>query len=214
MSKEMLDAVKAGDVARVESLLRDMPERANAIDNSGLSALMTALYYRQQKIAELIAAVKPSLSPYEAAALGDEKTLREHLKMDPGNIHGFAPDGFPLLGLAAYFGREKIVAILMEKGADPNREANNGSRLRPIHAAVAAGHQNLLRLLLKHGADPNVGQKGGFTPLMSAAHRGSRTMVEMLLEAGADVTLKSEAGETAKDFALKDGHVEIAALLG
>jgi ankyrin repeat protein len=148
---------------------------------------------------------------FEAAACGLLEPLRQYVRQDAGVVNTFAPDGFTALGLAAYFSREDVVRFLLEHGADAKLAANNGSRVAPIHSAVAARDLSIAQRLLDHGADVNAQQHGGYTALHSAGLHGDLAMAELLLSYGADRSLKSEEGKTAYDMAKEKEH---AALLG
>ncbi len=65
-----------------------------------------------------------------------------------------------------------MVALLLEAGADPDDDADNPARVRPVHAAAAARDVESMRLLLEAGADPNMRQQAGLTALHAAAHAG------------------------------------------
>ena len=71
-----------------------------------------------------------------------------------------------------------------------------------------------VRLLLENKADPNiVDADEHFTPIMHAAAEGQLEVVKILLEYGADPSLKDVDGETARMFAVQNGHTEVANLL-
>lgn len=59
-------------------------------------------------------------------------------------------DGFTPLHNAARKGREKIVAYLLEKGANVN--ADGGGGWTPLHVAAEAGHLAIVKQLVKGGA--------------------------------------------------------------
>ena len=62
------------------------------------------------------------------------------------------------------------VALLLERGADPNR---GGGSLTPLFLAAGDTDPAMLKLLLAHGADPNVENQHGFTPLSLAVSAGT-----------------------------------------
>lgn len=51
------------------------------------------------------------------------------------------------------------------------------------------------------------------SPLMIAAKYGRAEMIKELVKKGADKSLKNVNGETAKDFAVKNNHAELASIL-
>ena len=62
------------------------------------------------------------------------------------------------------------VALLLDRGADPNR---GGGSLAPLFLAAGDTDPAMLKLLLAHGADPNVENQNGFTPLSLAVSAGT-----------------------------------------
>ena len=146
----------------------------------------------------------PALDAFECAALGEEARLAEHLSSDENAVTAVAADGFTALHLASFFGRPGAVRLLLERGADANALAGNGSGLRPLHSAVAARSEELVDLLLAAGADPDARQAGGFTALHAAAKHGDLGIAERLIAAGADAALRTEEGQTALDLAAPD----------
>jgi uncharacterized protein len=49
--------------------------------------------------------------------------------------------------------REPVVALLLERGADPNVR-DDGDNAMPLHFAAEKEHLGIIRLLIEHGADP------------------------------------------------------------
>jgi uncharacterized protein len=157
-----------------------------------VSELLEALYRGDDdRVAELLAA-HPELNPFEAAAFGETKRLRELLDQDPGHANAFGGDGFHPLGLACFFGHVEAARLLLERGADPNALSRNQHvQTAALHAAAAAENKprevryELCRLALEHGADPNLPQGGGFTAIEAARQNGDENVERLLLEHGA-----------------------------
>jgi uncharacterized protein len=174
------------------------------------SPILTALYHRQPEEARRLADVSPSLTIWEAAALGRDERLHALLRDDPALVNAYAPDGFMPLGLAAFFAPAATVRRLLDAGADVGAAARNDMRVQPLHAAVASRNLEAARLLLDRGADPNARQQVGYTPLMGAAGSGRDDLVDLLLDHGADPTAAAEDGKTAAAVARDHGHAALA----
>jgi ankyrin repeat protein len=67
------------------------------------------------------------------------------------------------LHLAAYFGVEGIVRLLLHRGADVKAAATDGET--PLHRASYNGHLEVVQLLLDKGADVKAATEDGETPL-------------------------------------------------
>jgi ankyrin repeat protein len=209
----LIEAVKAGDAAAVAALLARNPGLAAARDESGLPALLVAVYHRQPAIADALAAATGELDALQAAALGRVDDLRARLAADPQAIAARSPDGFTPLHLASFFGGAAAVQALLDAGAPPDADAENALRVRPLHSAAAACDRDAVRALLEAGANPNVGQRGGWTPLHSAAHLDDEEMARLLLDHGADPTLTADDGRDPAAMAADDGSARVQALL-
>lgn len=210
---ELFAAIKAGDLARVEELLAADPALSGARDERGSSAVITAAYWQQPAILAALLARGPQLSFYEAAAAGAPDVLDAALRDDPALLDAYATDGFTALGLASFFGHAEAAALLLARGADPNRASDNDMRVAPLHSAAAGSHLAIVRMLLDRGADPQATQEGGFTALHSAAQNGRADIVEQLLAHGARADARTDDGKTPRDLALEEGHDGVAALL-
>lgn len=210
--KALVAAVKAGDAEAVARLLHDNPSLVNAKDADGTSAVLIATYWGKAHVQQVLLERRPMLTVYEAAAVGRLDRVRELVDAHPASARSFSHDGFTPLHLAAFFGHAPVAFYLLDK-CDANALATNGSRLRPLHSAVAGGKLDIVMALLSHGADANAAQSGGFTPLMGAAQNGDETMARLLLALGADAAATDDAGKTARDMALQHKHDAVAALL-
>jgi ankyrin repeat protein len=168
------------------------------------SAILDAVYRGDEVLlAELLAAT-PRLSVFEAAAVGDAPRLRELLRTDPSAVHGFAPDGWTPLHLAAFFGRGDAVDVLLAAGADVRAVSRNHEGNMPLHAALAGrGVGRISTALLARGADVRATDAGGHTALHHAAFRDDAGLVNTLLAHGADPAAKNRQGQTALAIAVR-----------
>lgn len=211
------DAVRSGDLAAVDEQLRGDASLASARNESGVSALLWAYYTGQPSVAERLLASGVELNIFEAAAAGDLARTRELLARDPSLADACSADGFSPLGLAAFFGRLDVLALLLNEGADPNEPSRNEMRVTPLHSAAAHREPGrslrMAEALLRGGANPNVQQHGGWTPLHQAAAHDQLPMVELLLAHGADPACASVDGQTPADMARAAGYGEVARVL-
>ncbi|HBC75655.1 MAG TPA: hypothetical protein DC017_12555 [Candidatus Wallbacteria bacterium] len=119
-------------------------------------------------------------------------------------------NGFPALFFAAQKGNEKIVKLLLDRGANPNIAgkillpplAEGGEGEAPITAtaltaACAAGKAGIVKMLCAHGADVNFADPQGLTPLIIAVMAKNLDMVKTVVEAGATIEARDSQGFTA-----------------
>ncbi len=208
----MLQALKAGDVSRVEALLAEEPSLADARQD-GVSLLLLALYHQKPEVADAFARRRAELDVFEAAALGRTERVEALLRARPELANAHAPDGFTALGLAAFFGQPDAVRLLLERGAMANTASRNGLKVTPLHSAVARRNVDAAKRLLSAGADPNARQQGGYTPLHGAAAEGDVALARLLLQHGADARAESDKGETPLELARAKGHSAVFELL-
>ena len=127
------------------------------------------------------------------------------------NVNETAPDGISVLVLAAHSGHTKLVAFLLDHGADVNA-ADVG--YTALSAAVLRGDLKMITTLLAHGADPNARlTKGtrvprdtnrwvlssylaGATPFLLAAKYAEPEIMRVLVSNGADPLLATNDGTT------------------
>lgn len=213
MSADLFAAIAGGDVEAARRILADDSGAAAAKTEHGVSALMMALYHRQQAIADALADAVGQLDVFEAAALGKVDRVRELVGGDAGLVAASAPDGFTALHFAAFFDRPQVVDVLLAAGAEPSVRATGPTRVQPIHSAVAARSTEVVRRLIAAGSELDGQQEGGYTALQAAAKTGIVEMVRALLDAGADRSVTSDDGQTAADMARAAGHDEVVPLL-
>jgi uncharacterized protein len=209
---ELIDAAKAGDAAAVEALLARDPELARSHED-GISAVRIALYHRRPAVLEALLAARPPLDGLDHAALGWADDLRRDGAGDADLIARRSADGFTALHYACFFGGAESVAVLLEAGADPDAEAENQTRVRPLHSAAAARDAESAGLLLEAGADPDARQAGGFTALQAAALHDDEALATLLLRHGADPALRNDEGVDAVAIAGANDSLAVLALL-
>lgn len=183
-------------------------------DTPAVSPILLALYRGDAATVATLRAERPALDLFEAAALGDVDSVRGVLDAAPDAVNSRASDGFSAVALAAFFGQDAVVELLLQRGADPNVPADNPMRVTALHAAVAGQHTEIALTLLDNGADASAVQQAGWTPLHQAADHGDTALVAALLAAGASASATNDAGVTARSLAEAKGHTAVLALLG
>jgi len=116
--------------------------------------------------------------------------------------------GFTLLQVAAISGHERVVDLLLQRGAEINMQDSNGGTA--LMGAAGLGHERVVDLLLQRGADIELQSRVGYTALIIATGFNQPAVVQRLLRAGADTTLRGENGKTALMLAKDNGHTECA----
>jgi uncharacterized protein len=212
VKERFFEAIRTGDEEAVASLLEQDRDLATARDAHGVSALLTALYYRQRGAAEMILQHHPQLDIFEAAALDRPAEVAAKLDEDPGLVTAYSSDGWPALHLAAYFGGRETVKILLDRGAGIDMLSTNMGNTA-LQAAVANGQTEVVRLLIERGAEVDYATaQGEHTALHSAVIGGNAGIVRMLLEAGADPAARSTTGKTVLDLA-ESNHPALVPIL-
>ena len=209
-SQQFIAAIRAGDLAAVKKLLSEDRALVNAKDETGQSAVLTALYHGRREIADVLVSHEPTLDAFEAAATGKLDRLRALLDKEPSLLNAYAKDGFYPLGLAAFFGRTEAALWLLERGADVKQVARNPMQVTALHAAVAANQASVVRALLERGADVNARQQQGWMPLHEAAGGGKLEILDLLLEHGAKLNAKNDEGKTPLAIAMERGQTAAA----
>ena len=109
------------------------------------------------------------------------------------------------LHIASLTGHLDVVRLLVQDGADKDKESNDGET--PLFIATAEGHLEIVRLLLQEGADKDKGDNSGETPLFMASIQGHLEIVRLLIQEGADKDKENDRGTTALVIAAMKGHL-------
>ena len=118
---------------------------------------------------------------------------------------GFDPSladakGTPLLSLAVRADFPSIVSLLVDAGADVNRQSVDRG-YSPLMDAAQKGDAAMVTLLLENGADPNLVSKDGQTALIISAGRGDDRIAELLVSHGANTEIRDKLGMSASSYA-------------
>lgn len=78
--------------------------------------------------------------------------------------------------------RQKMVAFLLEKGADAKAKDKDG--VTPLHWAAFNGYENIAKALLAKEAEVKAKDNRGNTPLSLATRAGHQSIVNLLRQRG------------------------------
>ena len=211
--RSAFEAVRSGDAGRLAEILHADPSVASARDEQGLSLVLQAAYRDRPDLVRLLVEAGATLDVFEAATMGRTDRASELVDRDPDLVNAWSVDGYTPLHLAAFFGQDDVVKLLLERGADTAAVSKNQMAVMPLHSAIAGRHHSVAKLLLEAGAPLNARSHGGFTPLLEAAENGDTALVELLLSGGADPSMARDDGKRPRDVALERGHEGVADLL-
>ena len=210
--KAFFEAIRAGDLAAVKSHVGGDASLASARNDSGVSALLTAVYMGRAEIRDFLIERGAALELPEATALGNLARVRELIEKHQAPANSFSPDGFPVVALAAFLGHLQVVEYLAAHGANLDAAATNGSGYNALTGAVTSGHVAVVEWLLEHGANANYRYSAGYSPLLTAAANGRLDIAKLLLAHGADPHATTSDGKSPLSLARERNHPEVAAL--
>jgi ankyrin repeat protein len=231
----LIDAVKAGDRARVRALLKQPAELTRA-EGDGTTALHWAVRADDLETVTLLlsagadvkAATREGITPLALAAINGSLAMTETLLKAGATPNVALPEGETILMTAARTGRPDVIKALIRAGADVNARENWFGETALMWAA-AENHAEAVHVLVEAGADVNArsrlldvprrrtGQSvlplGGWTALMHAARQGSLAGLRALIDEGADLNLVDPDGATALVIAIINANFDEAAAL-
>ena len=171
-----------------------------------MQKLFEAIRAGDREGVEALVEADPSLAIFAAAIQGDTVAIETLLAANRPLVSAVSSDGWTPLHLAAHFGKQEAVRLLLNKGAKADARSTNAMQNTPLHAAAAGRAAGVAKLLLDHGASVNARQHGGWTPLHAAAQNGDIELARTLVEAGADVNARAENRQSPLDLALTKGQ--------
>lgn len=147
-----------------------------------------------------------------AAYCGDPDAVAEYLthgmKVDSKDDAGYTPLHWAVDMAMANHAPERVMAVLLDAGADINARDNDGNTV--LMVACTAGNPRVVQQLVKAGASVKLRSKRS-TPLIEAG--GNADIVGLLLENGADPSERDAQGHTALDNAIRAKFTEVTRLL-
>ncbi|RYP70487.1 hypothetical protein DL771_005424 [Monosporascus sp. 5C6A] len=113
------------------------------------------------------------------------------------------------LWAASAKGNEKMVKLLLDRGADVNVQGGNYGYV--LQAALYSGNEKVVQLLLNKGAEFNVQKYEN--DLRAAIHSGNEKVVQLLLDKGAGVNLQEGQLGNALQTASSESNEKVVQLL-
>jgi len=150
----------------------------------------------------------------KAARAGDIAALETLIEQAPHLLNArcrAVPPFHTLLTEASYSGQKDAVALLLERGADP--DATDDGRLTPLIRAALRGHVECIRVLIDGKATIDKGDMYRNTPLILAAQYGHVEAVRTLCDGGADINWQSSHYWSPIATAAYCGKAEVVKLL-
>jgi len=156
-----------------------------------------------EMIARTIVLPKNNEALLKAVKDNDQNAVKQLLKKRYINVNIKDEYGENLLTKASMSGEcgNQILKMLLEKGANPNIQNDDGWIVLAYPAHT--GDQKQVEILLNGGANPNMQDEWGFTALTHAAEKGYSEIVKILLEKGANINHQNLDGDTALHFAVR-----------
>jgi ankyrin repeat protein len=162
-------------------------------------------------VAHVIAAAAGRVDIFTAAALGNVAAAGRLLRAKPNLLAAVVRKEAPIgvagetpLGVAAAFGRRRMVEYLLKRGASAAVQPS------PLPGAVQNGDRAVVTLLLAAGADPDALGPHGFAALHAACISGHVPMIRLLLARGARLDLR-DATHHATPLDWAEYHQQAAA---
>ena len=216
-SQALVNAISMDDIAQVQELLAS-GANPNAMDESGVPALIVAVSRRQKHIVSALLAkgAAPDVTYTDAegqynaapvvvfcAANGDAEILTLLFKHGV-NVNSTDATGMTPLMCAAFMGHVNATRAILNAGCDI--EARDAYGYTALMFACNGGRLDCARMLIENGANVNTMDKELATPLMFAAQNGFDDIVRLLLDNGADPNAVCIHGLTALGFAQQNNH--------
>ncbi|KAG4441352.1 hypothetical protein IFR05_003166 [Cadophora sp. M221] len=155
------------------------------------------LFNQQSRLGSILPALRDACLDYDNEPLWEESSFE------------ILQDG---LWVASGLGLERVVARLIDMGADPETDSGHYRR-NALHLAVERSYPNIMEQLLDAGADVDATSKYGRTALIHATEGNDIPMIRKLLEYGANADAQGKYRQTALHICAEYGFLEAARVL-
>jgi ankyrin repeat protein len=200
-SDKLIESIKNDKIEEVKILL-DKGANVNAVDKSGLTALMIAAMNGNidivnmllEKKADINATTKTKKTALIWATISGQTDIVKLLLdkgviLNPNIVNSADKNGMTLLMFAAYGGFEDIVELLLQKGANVNTVATGGT-FRETNETHKYDQTGMTALMF-----------AAFSNFKHLKDRDYMAIVKLLVEKGAKINMVSNNGETALQYA-------------
>ena len=184
--KELFEAVRAGDQARVDALVAADPS---------LAIFAAAIQGKTDEVEQLVSGNRSLVSALStdgwtplhlASFFGAADTARFLLNRGADlNARSTNPMQNQALHAASAGNHAEIVKLLIERGASANARQHGG--WTALHAAAQNGNLEMAQTLITAGADVSARAENNQQPLDLALTKGHQKMVDLLEASGASL---------------------------
>jgi ankyrin repeat protein len=212
----LMYACENGNESVVARLIK-AGSKVNATNNKGKTALTYACRQGHEVVVSKLLEAGANINAkdgYGQTALqiacynGHGDTVTQLVEKN-ADINATDNSGATALMNACAWGHGDIVSQLIQAGADV--DAKDAYGRTALIMACRRDNEAVVTQLIEKNADINAKYgRWGVTALMEACEYGNESVVSKLLEAGADVNAKGSRGKTAFDYAVDNGHDNLA----
>jgi ankyrin repeat protein len=195
------EACGTGNIELIELLIEN---GADVNCNDGLTPL--SITYNSKvdnwyEISQILIKDGASLDYITDYSGGESSVLQDIVQVRSGAaLPGYKPES-----------KEEVIKAF--NYALENCDHSNVRWMRVLQHSVTNDRIEIVKLLLDDGYCDVNDISVGMTALMFAARSSTPEMVQLLLDYGADKSIKTSDGKTAYDYAVENGHLQIAELL-
>lgn len=211
--KEILTAVKNGDLESCASLLKESPRVINNYYGERyLTLLHIAAANGYCKICKILIESGTNVDirdesffdrPLHFAVQNGHMEVCKLLTDYGADVNAMGGLWWTPLYWAVHQGHLEIGKLLIEKGADVNFKDPDRLQTPIFNMAERTSDPQFADLLIENGADVNAADHNLVTPLMMAVRRANFDAVKKFIKLGADVNAKTYKGVTCLHYAAR-----------
>jgi len=212
---ELTEAIRSGDLNKVESLLKT----GNDVNENSGEPLRIAISINRLDIvdqlilsgADVNLADEKGFTPLMHAAGVSPELVATLLQRGADPKTTDPTEGLNALMIACAKGNLKTVRLLLDSGCNPNSMTVDHNT--PMMAAAYNCQDSIVQYLIQVGADVNAQGDSGSTALLYSAMGGCPDTTKTLLLQGADLSQQMGTGEYPLHLAVKSGKLSVVEVL-